>query len=105
METVREIIPFRRRISFYGRIQTVKKLVVSAIVNFPQRNNYACADVQFSRLVLCVGSAPYVAAPPLKRRAQLLLRQSGLRPETPQIVAHIPVPSDFLLHFVTPLSD
>ena len=83
-------------------IQPCKELIIAALVNFPQFNKHAGPDVQFSRLVLGIGSSAHIASTALKFGTELLLRDPGPIPQPAQIIAHIAVTPDFLFHFITP---
>ena len=89
-------------ISLFFLIQSSKELVVTTLINFPQFNEYAGADVQFSRLILGVCGSANIASTALKFGTELLLRDPGSIPQSAQIIAHIAVTPDFLFHFITP---
>ena len=88
--------------SLFFLIQSCKELIIAALINFPQLNEYAGPDVQFSRLILGIGSSANIASTALKFGTELLLRDPGLIPQSAQIIAHIAVTPDFLFHFITP---
>jgi hypothetical protein len=83
-------------------IQPGKELFVAAVVDFSQLDNDTGPDVQLAGFVFCIGGSADITAPALQLRTKLLLGQSGFASQSAQIVAHISVPSDFLLHNITP---
>ena len=86
-------------------IQSGEEFVVAALVDLPQLDENAGADVQFSGFVFGVGRSANITAPALEFRAQLFLRKPALFAQSLQIATHIAVPSDFLLHSLTSVTD
>lgn len=82
-------------------LQPFKKCIIFASIDAPKLDQDACPDVQFTGFVFCICCASDIAAAPLKLCAQLFLRQTAVCAQTAEIVAHIPIPSDFLLHCFT----
>ncbi len=85
----------------FFHIKTRKEIVIGAAVYLPQFNQNADADVQLAKFVFFIGGAPNVASPALQFRADFLLGKSSLKPEPPQVAAHIPILPDLLFHLLT----
>lgn len=83
---------------FRLRPQSLKKIVVFTVIDSPQSDQDACADIELAGFVFCVCRAPDIAASPLQFCAKLFLRELMRCPQTPQISAHIAVAPDFLFH-------
>ena len=91
----------RRICLFELCVEPGKELVIAAIIYFPQFYDDACAYIQLAAFIFGIGRAPYITAAALKLGAKLFLRQSAHSAQTAQIIAHIAVTPDFLLHILT----
>ncbi len=85
----------------FFQIKPHKEIVIGAAVNFPQFDQNADADVQLAKFVFLIGGAPDVASPALQFRTDFLLGKPSLKPEPPQVAAHIPILPDLLFHLIT----
>ena len=83
---------------WFGVIQTSEKFIICALVNLAEFDQNTGTDVQFASLIFGVCGSADVAATALQRNAQLFLRQPTLVAQPPQIVAHVAIPTDLLLH-------
>lgn len=85
-------------------IQSVKEIIIGALIYFSQLYDHACTDVQFAGFIFCVGSASDIAATPLQFGTQLFLRKAGSIPQSAQIRSNKSITSDFLFHNITPVT-
>ena len=85
-------------LSFFGGIQPHKELIVCAVVYLTKLNKDAGTDVQLTGFILGVSGSANVAATALEFGAKLFLRQATLTTQSAQVVTHVPIPTDLLLH-------
>ena len=71
-------------------------------VDLFQLNEDTDADIQFTSFIFGIGRASDVTAAPLKLGAKLFLRKMVCASKCAEIIAHIPVTPDLLLHFDSP---
>ena len=78
--------------------QSHEKLIIGAVIELFQLDQYAGADVEFTGLILGIGAPSDVTAAVLQLGAQLFLRELMLKVKPAQIVSQVAVTPDFLLH-------
>ena len=62
------------------RIKTLKKIIVSAGIDFAQRRQDADTDIQLTTLIFFLGASADITAAQLQQRTELLLRKTMRQP-------------------------
>ena len=92
---------YHRNVSININIESGKELFVAAFIYLAQFNENTCPNVQFAGFVFCVGGSADITATPLQFCANLFLRKAAVFTQPAQIVTHVTISSDFLLHDLT----
>ena len=104
-------VPYKKQARFRGPvnilfyfilIQPGKELIIAAPINFPQLDEHAGPDVQFTGFIFGVGRSANITSTALKLCTEFFLRYPGIITQSSQVVAHIAVTPYFLFHFITP---